>query len=57
MQGDLEPQRMNPVNQRDPFMGFGAHRLPVFKDGELAKVVEKQLRKKLYEQWFIDNPI
>jgi hypothetical protein len=54
MQGDLEPQG---VDRRNPLVGFGGRRLPILRDGELAKVAGEQLREKLYEQWFIDNPM
>jgi hypothetical protein len=48
---------MNPTDQRDPIVGFGVRRLPILKDGEPAKVSRIQLRKKLYEQWLINNSL
>jgi hypothetical protein len=54
MQGDPEPWE---ADRRDPLVGFGVCRLPILRDGEPTKVAGKQLRKKLYEQWLIDNPM
>jgi hypothetical protein len=55
MQGDHELQGINLAGKRNPFVEFGAHRLPIFRDRKLAKVAKEQLKKKLYKQWLIDN--
>jgi hypothetical protein len=41
-------------NRMENLDGFGAHLLPIHKEGEATKIEKKRLKLTLYEQWVLD---
>ncbi len=46
----------NVATLQNNLQGFG-DRLPIVREGEIAKVEGEKSRIALFKQWFIDNPI
>ncbi len=44
-------------NRRENLDGFGAHLLPIHKEGDATKIKRERLKLTLYEQWVLDHSL